>query len=66
MAELTWTRGYGEAGSCIEVAQGLMTDWVFVRNSDDPRTEFAVSWEDWVEFVRAVKAGEFDGVGRNT
>lgn len=65
MAEVRWVRGCGEAGNCVEVAAvDPKSRWFRLRNSDDPGHEIVVSLAEWREFIRAVKAGEFDEVGR--
>jgi hypothetical protein len=45
-------------GSCVEVADRDRA--VVVRSSDDPGRELSFTSDEWREFVRGVKAGEFD------
>jgi len=47
-------------GSCVEVAP-LANGWVALRDSKDAtKPAHTYSPEEWVDFVRGIKAGEFD------
>jgi hypothetical protein len=49
---------YCSTNACVEVAK--TSDVVLVRDSKDPQAEpLAFTADEWVAFVRGVKAGEF-------
>jgi hypothetical protein len=64
---MTGDDGYGfrssrfcSGGSCVEVAP-LQNGWVALRDSKDrSKPEHRFSAEEWADFVRGVKAGDFD------
>jgi hypothetical protein len=57
-AGLNWRKRCG-TGSCVEVAETEVA--VLVRQSDDPSgPHLAVTREAWADFLRAVRAGEFE------
>lgn len=62
-----WKRSsYCDGGHCVEVSLtasvGPRTkpSVVGIRNSRSPSTEVYFTTEDWNEFIKGVKAGEFD------
>jgi len=61
--ETAWRKAsFCAAGECVEVAQ--QDRGVALRNSTDPCVVLRCTIEEWRSFVRGVKAGEFDYLGR--
>jgi predicted secreted Zn-dependent protease len=60
--ELTWHRGRPcESGACVEIA--ALPDAIMVRSTANPDGAiFAMSRDEWREFLAVVKAGLFDEV----
>jgi hypothetical protein len=57
---LTW-RKRCSTGGCVEVAETGAA--VLVRQSEDPEgPHLTISHEAWEEFLRAIRAGEFEPV----
>jgi Domain of unknown function (DUF397) len=51
------------SGECVEVAQ--QDNMIVLRDSKEPRgSVLRYTAEEWRSFVRGVKAGEFDDLGR--
>lgn len=55
-----WTPNRCESSGCVEVAE--VVAGVELRSSRRPDVTVLVDRDEWVEFVAAVKAGDFDEV----
>ena len=55
------TSSHSGGGSCVEVALSA-ADEVMVRDTKDPqrRIHLSFSFDEWQDFLRGIKAGEFD------
>lgn len=54
-----WTRASRcDSGHCVEVMKDPY--WVSVRSSFNTRTDIKFTPEEWITFIEAAKAGEFD------
>jgi hypothetical protein len=63
MSRLRWQKSsFSEGGSenCVEVAADAVSAARHLRESDDPGTVVTTSRGALADFLRAVKAGEFD------
>ena len=70
----TWTAGWamirGAVPRCGQVAvsasldDGAQVSLIVLRDSEEPRGHVHYTTEEWRTFVRGIKAGEFDGLGR--
>lgn len=58
--ETVFERSYfcGSA-ACVEVARAGNVVWV--RGSEDPELQLKFSLEEWIAFMRGVRAGQFGG-----
>jgi hypothetical protein len=56
-----WTRARCESGNCVEVS-AIGEGTVALRSTDLPLDKLRVTRDEWVAFVAAVKAGEFDAI----
>jgi hypothetical protein len=58
IAKIFRKSSFCSVGTCVEVAEDA--DRVQVRSSTEPSVVVSVTRDEWVDFVRGVKAGEFD------
>lgn len=49
-----------DTATCVEVGQSPVTQYVYMRNSQDPGTVIFFTAEEWRAFIAGVKNGEFD------
>lgn len=59
--DIIWTKSSfsGDSGACVEVS--CEAEFVYVRDSKNLNSpELAFTPDEWVAFIKGVKAGEFD------
>ena len=53
--------GYKPVNGCAEVA--WRDDVVKIRSTRSPRRSVALTFEEWLSLIEAIKAGQFDFLG---